>query len=679
MKTKRLIAAMMIASSSVVGMAQTQLESGIDLTNMDLTANPATDFYQYATGGWQKKNPLPAAYSRYGSFDQLQEDNNKRINGILSDLLKNTYPEGSIERKLSDFYKLAMDSTRRDKEGVAPVTPLLKKIEAVKSVPDFKKLQMQYAAFSFGVPFDASFNADERNASMNILYLYQGGLTLGQKEYYLDTDKATVDIREAYKKHLIKMFQLFGFNVAQAKAKGEAVLRFETALAKFSKSSTELRDVEANYNKMTLAQFKAKYPNLPVEALLNAEGVKSAYFQSLVVGQPAFFAGLNKLVTTWNLADRKAYMQWSVINSSTGYLSSAVEAEHFDFFGKTMRGKKENFPLWKRATSQVESVMGEALGRIYCERFFPASSKTRMEELVKNLQVALAERIKDQDWMTAKTKEAALDKLNSFYVKIGYPNKWKDMSGLNIKPSESYYDNVMQCVLYWNNKTIEEKAGKPVDKDEWLMTPQTVNAYYNPTTNEICFPAGILQRPFFDPKADDAFNYGAIGVVIGHEMTHGFDDQGRHYDKNGNMSDWWTADDAKNFDARATEYANFFSNIKVLPDLNANGRFTLGENLADHGGLEVAFAAFENVNKKEKLPVIDGLTPEQRFFIAYAGVWAGNITEKEIRSRTKSDPHSLGQWRVNGALPHINAWYKAFGVKEGDALFLPESKRLKLW
>ena len=679
MKTKRLIAAMMIVSSSVVGMAQTQLESGIDLTNMDLTANPATDFYQYATGGWQKKNPLPAAYSRYGSFDQLQEDNNKRINGILSDLLKNTYPEGSIERKLSDFYKLAMDSTRRDKEGVAPVTPLLKKIEAVKSVPEFKKLQMQYAAFSFGVPFDASFNADERNASMNILYLYQGGLTLGQKEYYLDTDKATVDIREAYKKHLIKMFQLFGFNAAQAKAKGEAVLRFETALAKFSKSSTELRDVEANYNKMTLAQFKAKYPNLPVEALLNAEGVKSAYFQSLVVGQPAFFAGLNKLVTTWNLADRKAYMQWSVINSSTGYLSSAVEAEHFDFFGKTMRGKKENFPLWKRATSQVESVMGEALGRIYCERFFPASSKTRMEELVKNLQVALAERIKDQDWMTAKTKEAALDKLNSFYVKIGYPNKWKDMSGLTINPSESYYNNVMQCVLYWNNKTIEEKAGKPVDKDEWLMTPQTVNAYYNPTTNEICFPAGILQRPFFDPKADDAFNYGAIGVVIGHEMTHGFDDQGRHYDKNGNMSDWWTADDAKNFDARATEYANFFSNIKVLPDLNANGRFTLGENLADHGGLEVAFAAFENVNKKEKLPVIDGLTPEQRFFIAYSGVWAGNITEKEIRSRTKSDPHSLGQWRVNGALPHINAWYEAFGVKEGDALFLPESKRLKLW
>ena len=679
MKTKRLIAAMMIVSSSVVGMAQTQLESGIDLTNMDLTANPATDFYQYATGGWQKKNPLPAAYSRYGSFDQLQEDNNKRINGILSDLLKNTYPEGSIERKLSDFYKLAMDSTRRDKEGVAPVTPLLKKIEAVKSIPDFKKLQMQYAAFSFGVPFDASFNADERNASMNILYLYQGGLTLGQKEYYLDTDKATVDIREAYKKHLIKMFQLFGFNAAQAKAKGEAVLRFETALAKFSKSSTELRDVEANYNKMTLAEFKAKYPNLPVEALLNAEGIKSAYFQTLVVGQPAFFAGLNKLVTTWNLADRKAYMQWSVINSSTGYLSSAVEAEHFDFFGKTMRGKKENFPLWKRATSQVESVMGEALGRIYCERFFPASSKTRMEELVKNLQVALAERIKDQDWMTAKTKEAALDKLNSFYVKIGYPNKWKDMSGLTINPSESYYDNVMQCVLYWNNKTIEEKAGKPVDKDEWLMTPQTVNAYYNPTTNEICFPAGILQRPFFDPKADDAFNYGAIGVVIGHEMTHGFDDQGRHYDKNGNMSDWWTADDAKNFDARATEYANFFSNIKVLPDLNANGRFTLGENLADHGGLEVAFAAFENVNKKEKLPIIDGLTPEQRFFIAYSGVWAGNITEKEIRSRTKSDPHSLGKWRVNGALPHINAWYEAFGVKEGDALFLPESKRLKLW
>ena len=669
----------MIASSSVVGMAQTQLESGIDLTNMDLTANPATDFYQYATGGWQKKNPLPAAYSRYGSFDQLQEDNNKRINGILSDLLKNTYPEGSIERKLSDFYKLAMDSTRRDKEGVAPVTPLLKKIEAVKSVPDFKKLQMQYAAFSFGVPFDASFNADERNASMNILYLYQGGLTLGQKEYYLDTDKATVDIREAYKKHLIKMFQLFGFNAAQAKAKGEAVLRFETALAKFSKSSTELRDVEANYNKMTFAQFKAKYPNLPVEALLNAEGVKSAYFQSLVVGQPAFFAGLNKLVTTWNLADRKAYMQWSVINSSTGYLSSAVEAEHFDFFGKTMRGKKENFPLWKRATSQVESVMGEALGRIYCERFFPASSKTRMEELVKNLQLALAERIKDQDWMTAKTKEAALDKLNSFYVKIGYPNKWIDYSNLTIDPTKSYYENVLACRKFAHDRHIMTRAGKPVDRDEWLMTPQTVNAYYNPTTNEICFPAGILQRPFFDPKADEAYNYGAIGVVIGHEMTHGFDDQGRQYDANGFMNDWWTASDAKGFEERAKLYANFFSNIKVLPDLNANGEFTLGENLADHGGLQVSFCAFKNVEAKKRLKTIDGFTPDQRFFLAYAAVWGQNITEQEIRNRTKSDPHALGKWRVNGALPHIDAWYEAFGVKEGDKLFIPKSQRLQLW
>lgn len=679
MNTKKIITAMLIASSSVVGMAQNTLKSGIDPTDMDKTINPVTDFYQYATGGWQKKNPLPGAYSRYGSFDQLQENNNKRINDILSELLKNTYPQGSVERKLSDFYKLAMDSVQRNKEGVNPVLPLLKNIEKQKNIKALQSLQFKYAAFSYGVPFGAGFGADEKNAKMNILSLYQGGLTLGQKEYYLDNDKATKDIREAYKEHISKMFQLFGFSQAQAQAKSEAVLRFETQLAKVSKSSTELRDVEANYNKMSLKEFKTKYPNIPLETLLVSEGVNPAYIQEMVVGQPSFFEGLNKLATSWTLADRKAYMQWDVINGAASYLNDEAEALHFDFFGKVMRGRKENYPLWKRATAQVESQMGEALGRIYCERFFPASSKERMEVLVKNLQSSLEERIKAQEWMSPKTKEAALEKLHSFYVKIGYPNKWKDLSNLNIDPSKSYYDNVMSSILFWDKKTIEEKAGKPVDKDEWLMTPQTVNAYYNPTTNEICFPAGILQVPFFDPKADDAFNYGAIGVVIGHEMTHGFDDQGRHYDKNGNMVEWWSEGDAEKFDAIANKYADFFSKIKVLPDLNANGHFTLGENLADHGGLEVAFNAFEKVNEKEKLPVIDGLTPEQRFFVAYAGVWAGNITEKEIRSRTKSDPHSLGKWRVNGALPHINAWYKAFNVKEGDALFLPESERLKLW
>ena len=677
MRIKKLLPMMLLASVPFIAMAQGQ--AGIKAENLDKSVRPADDFFTFATGGWQKLNPLPGAFSRFGSFDQLQENNNKRINTILTDLLKKQGKEGSVERKLGDFYKLAMDSVRRNKEGVSPVKPLLDEMENAKTLTDLRNLQIKYASFGYGVPFGYGFDADQKNAKQNILNLGQGGLTLGQKEYYLDNDKATSEIRNAYRQFIVNMFRLFGFSDTQAQARRDAIMRYETMLALISKSNTELRDVEANYNKMTLDEFKEKYPNLPLESLANAEGIQSKDIQTMVVGQPSFFAGVDKLASTGNSDELRARMEWDAILSSANCLSDNVRAEYFNFFSKTMRGTKEDYPRWKRATRQVEEQMGEPLGRIYCERYFPASSKKRMEELVKNLQVSLAERIKAQDWMSEPTKKAALEKLSTFYVKVGYPNKWKDLSKLTIDPSKSFYDNVQACRKFWANVTIQEKAGKPVDKDEWLMTPQTVNAYYNPTTNEICFPAGILQYPFFDPKADDAFNYGAIGVVIGHEMTHGFDDQGRHYDKDGNMTDWWTKEDGKNFEARTGKYADFFSAIKVLPDLNANGKLTLGENLADHGGLEVAFNAFEKTPEAKKGKVIMGFTPEQRFFIAYAGVWANNITEAEIRSRVKSDPHSLGEWRVNGALPHINAWYKAFGVKEGDKLFIPENERLKLW
>ena len=677
MRIKKLLPMMLLASVPFIAMAQGQ--AGIKAENLDKSVRPADDFFTFATGGWQKLNPLPGAFSRFGSFDQLQENNNKRINTILTDLLKKQGKEGSVERKLGDFYKLAMDSVRRNKEGVSPVKPLLDEMENAKTLTDLRNLQIKYASFGYGVPFGYGFDADQKNAKQNILNLGQGGLTLGQKEYYLDNDKATSEIRNAYRQFIVNMFRLFGFSDTQAQARRDAIMRYETMLALISKSNTELRDVEANYNKMTLDEFKEKYPHLPLESLANAEGIQSKDIQTMVVGQPSFFAGVDKLASTGNADELRARMEWDAILSSANCLSDNVRAEYFNFFSKTMRGTKEDYPRWKRATRQVEEQMGEPLGRIYCERYFPASSKKRMEELVKNLQVSLAERIKAQDWMSEPTKKAALEKLSTFYVKVGYPNKWKDLSKLTIDPSKSFYDNVQACRKFWANVTIQEKAGKPVDKDEWLMTPQTVNAYYNPTTNEICFPAGILQYPFFDPKADDAFNYGAIGVVIGHEMTHGFDDQGRHYDKDGNMTDWWTEEDGKNFEARTGKYADFFSAIKVLPDLNANGKLTLGENLADHGGLEVAFNAFEKTPEAKKGKVIMGFTPEQRFFIAYAGVWANNITEAEIRSRVKSDPHSLGEWRVNGALPHINAWYKAFGVKEGDKLFIPENERLKLW
>ena len=677
MKIKTLLPTMLIASAPVTGMAQSQ--AGIKAENLDKSVRPADDFFTFATGGWQKRNPLPAAFSRFGSFDQLQENNNKRINTILSDLLKKRGKEGTVEKKLGDFYRLAMDSVRRNKEGVSPVRPLLDEMEEAKTLSDLRAIQLKYVVFGYGVSFDYGFDADEKNAKMNILNISQGGLTLGQKEYYLDNDKATSDIRNAYRKFIVNMFRLYGFSDGQALARRDAVMRYETMLALLSKSRTELRDVEANYNKMTLDEFKAKYPEIPLEELANAEGIRSEYIQSMVVGQPAFLAGVDRLASTESADELRARMEWSVILSSANYLSDDIRAEYFSFFSKTMRGTKQDYPRWKRATQQVESQMGEALGRIYCERYFPATSKKRMEDLIKNLQASLAERIKAQDWMSEPTKQAALEKLSTFYVKVGYPDKWKNLSQLAIDPSASYYKNVQACRKFWSEDAIREKAGKPVDKNLWLMTPQTVNAYYNPTTNEICFPAGILQYPFFDPKADDAFNYGAIGVVIGHEMTHGFDDQGRHYDKDGNMTDWWTAEDGRNFEARTGKYADFFSAIKVLPDLNANGKLTLGENLADHGGLEVAFNAFEKTPEARKGKVIMGFTPEQRFFIAYAGVWANNITEAEIRSRVKSDPHSLGEWRVNGALPHIDAWYKAFGVKESDKLFIPESERLKLW
>ena len=677
MRMKQIIPMVMIASTPLAGTAQSQ--SGIKTENLDTNVKPANDFYQYSTGGWQKLNPLPAAYSRYGSFDVLQEDNNKRINNLLSDLLKKNFKEGTTERKLSDLYKMAMDSVRRNEDGVKPVLPLLNEIEIAQSVDELRKIQLKYIVFGYGIPMSYGFGADEKNAGMNILSISQGGLTLGQKEYYLDNDKATKDIRNAFKEHISRMFQLFGFSKEKADMKRDAIIRFETSVALVSKSQTELRDVEANYNKMTLAQFKDNYPNINLEEMAVAEGIDTAYIQEMVVGQPAFLSAIDKLTSVLTADDLKAIMQWDAIMSSANYLDDTVRSANFDFFGKVMRGRKEDFPLWKRATSQVENQMGEALGKMYCAKYFPESSKKRMELLVKNLQKSLGERIMEQDWMSEETKKAALDKLSTFYVKIGYPNTWKDLTSLNIDSEKSYYDNIQECRIFWDKYYIEKNAGKPVDKDEWFMNPQTVNAYFNPTPNEICFPAGILQYPFFDPKADDAFNYGAIGVVIGHEMTHGFDDQGRHYDKNGNMCDWWTEEDAKNFEARSGMYADFFSSIEVLPGLNANGKFTLGENLADHGGLEVAYNAYKNATSKKSLKSKDGLTADQRFFLAYAGVWAANITEEEIRDRTKSDPHSLGRWRVNGALPHIDAWYSAFNVQPTDEMYIPKEKRLKLW
>jgi len=669
----------MMAFAMMTTIAGAQQKSGLNPADLNTAVRPADNFYEYACGGWMKANPLPAAYSRYGSFERLGEDNNKRINGILQELRENTYPEGTVEQKLSDLYKLAMDSARREQEGLAPVKSLLDRLEAAKSKEQLFDIQLELMVYGDAEFFGAGIGADEKNATQNILSIAQGGLTLGQKDYYLENDAATAAIREAYKQHIVRMFQLFGFKKSAATKKMKNILRVETALAKASKSRTELRDPVANYNRMTLSEFQKRYPHLQLERQMNAKGIRSQYLQEMIVGQPLFMDAADQLFATMTAAEYRDVMEWGQISSAANYLNDAARAANFDFYGRVFSGRQQDHPLWRRATGQIESVMGEALGRIYVKKFFPASSKERMKTLVENLRIALGERIAAQDWMDDSTKVNALLKLNTFYVKIGYPDRWTDLTALKIDAKKSYYDNIKECHRFWNAWEIDHTAGKPVDRDDWYMYPQTVNAYYNPTTNEICFPAGILQVPFFNPEADDAFNYGAIGVVIGHEMTHGFDDQGRKYDKEGNMHDWWTEEDGKNFTTRTDRYADFFSKIQVLPDLYANGRLTLGENLADHGGLQVAFTAYKNATKRTPLPVIDGLTADQRFFLAYVGVWAANITEAEIRNRTKSDPHSLGRWRVNGALPHVDMWYDAFGVKEGDKMYLPKSERLSLW
>ena len=651
------------------------MTSGIDLTNLDTTAVQGADFYQYACGGWMKKHPLTNEYSRFGSFDMLAENNREQLKGLIVEIAAGQNAQGKIGQKIGDIYKLAMDSVKLNADGVTPIQADLEKIASVKDKSEIVPLMAELAHSGVFPYFSFYVGADIMDSKSNLFQLYQGGISLGEKEYYLDNDDVTVNIRNKYKEHIVKMFQLAGFDEAAAKKKMEAVMDIETRIAKASFSAVEQRNPAANYHKMSLDELKKEIPGIDWDAFLNGIGVKGV--TELSVSQVDPIKEVEKIINSLPVENQIAYMQWSLIDRAAGYLSDDLVAQNFDFYGKTLSGKQTNQPRWKRAVSTVNGVLGEAVGQMYVEKYFPAAAKERMVQLVKNLQTALGERIRNLEWMGDSTKIKAIEKLNSFYVKVGYPDKWRDYTGLNIE-KDSYWANVKRATEFELDYMLS-KAGKPVDRDEWGMTPQTVNAYYNPTTNEICFPAGILQYPFFDMNADDAFNYGAIGVVIGHEMTHGFDDQGRQFDKDGNLKDWWTAEDAKRFEERAQVMVNFFDSIQVLPGLNANGSLTLGENIADHGGLQVSFQAFKNATKDAPLLVKDGFTPEQRFFLSYAGVWAGNIRDEQIRLQTKSDPHSLGRWRVNGALPQIGAWYDAFGIKEGDPMYLAPEKRVSIW
>ena len=662
--------------TSCAGQKEAKSTSGIDLANMDTTVSAGTDFFRYACGGWNDAHPLTAEYSRYGTFDELFENSQKQLRELIEGLAaQKNNQAGSAAQKIGDLYNMAMDSVTLNKQGAEPVKAMLDKIAGMKDKSEIVPMMTEMAHIGIGTYFHSYVYADPKNSSLNIFQMGQGGINLGEKEYYLDTDSITQNIREQYKLYIGKLFQLAGFSEADAQQKVADVMEIETAIAKVSRSATELRDPEANYHKMSFDELKKTIAGIDWDAYMKGLGIQAP--AELNVEQVEPIQEVARLMNTLPLSKHVSYLEYNLLDAAASCLSDDFVAARFDFYGKVLSGRQVNQPRWKRAVNSVNGMLGELVGEMYVEKYFPAAAKERMVKLVKNLQTALGERIDAQEWMSDSTKIRAHEKLTTFHVKVGYPDKWKDYSKLEIK-NDSYWANVCRA-SEWGFNDMYSRIGKPVDKDEWLMTPQTVNAYYNPSTNEICFPAAILQPPFFNMEADDAANYGAIGVVIGHEMTHGFDDQGRQFDKDGNLTDWWAPGDADRFKERAQVMVDFFNKIEVLPGLQANGELTLGENLADHGGLNVAYLAFQNATKDAPLGVVDGFTPEQRFFLAYATLWAGNIRDEQIRVYTKSDPHSLGKWRVNGALPHIQAWYDAFHITPSDPLYVAPENRVNVW
>ena len=647
------------------------------MANLDTTQDPGTDFFRYATGGWQDANPLTDEYARYGQFDALREKSREQLKELVLEQAAKESEPGSNAQKVGDLYKMVMDSTTRNEQGVEPVKPLMDEVAALKNKSEIIPLMARNTRVGIGGFFGTGIGTDIMDSNSNQLGLYQGGLSLPEKEYYSDNDEITLNIRAKFQEYVVNMFKLHGFDADAAQKKMEAVMAIETRIAAKHLSRVERRNPLNSYHKMTYAELKSTIPGINWDEYYSILGING--IEVLNLAHPEAIKEVAAIIADTPLDDLKAYLEWRVIRSTSNELTDDIEAETFAFYGTVLSGKKVQQPRWKRAVSTVDGALGDIIGELYVAKHFPPAAKERMTQLVKNLQVALGERIDAQEWMSEETKKAAHEKLNTFTVKIGYPDKWDDYSGLVIDPALSYAENCRRMSEFGWNKHVNEKWGKPVDREEWHMTPQTVNAYYNPTTNEICFPAGILQYPFFDMNEDDAFNYGAIGVVIGHEMTHGFDDQGRQFDKEGNFANWWTDEDAAKFNERTQVIVDFFDKIEVLPGLNANGKLTLGENIADHGGLMISMQAFKNATKENPLPVINGFTPEQRFYLSYSGVWAGHVRDEEIRNLTKSDVHSLSRWRVNGTLPHIDDWYTAFGITEESPMFVPQEERLDVW
>lgn len=666
-----------LAMCATGALAQTALSSGIDLKNLDTSVKAGDDFYHYAAGGWLKSHPLDAEHTDNGAFTDLYEQNQKRIQDIILQYASKPQKQGTLEQKIGSLYNLMMDSARLNREGWNPIKPTLAKIAAIKDKREYQLVTAQLdrdgeSTMMFGI----GAGADQKNADWNIVSVGQGGLGLGTRDYYLSDDAQNKKVLEAYRQYLKKLFQMTGSDEATAEKKMQAVLGIETRIAKASYDRVKLRDIDANYHKMSYNQLIADFPGIDWGNVFLASGFPA--FQSIDVSQPEPIHEVEKILAETSLDDLKTYAEIKVIAGATSQLSDDFRKTAFEF-SSVLTGVKQDRPRWKRAVSLVSGTLGEAIGKLYVEKYFPESSKKRMLDLVHNLQTALAQRIDEATWMGAETKAQAKDKLANFIIKIGYPDKWKDYSGLQVNDSLSLYENLGRIARWSTDDYIARNVNKKVDKTRWGMTPQTINAYYNPTTNEICFPAAILQPPFFDPTADDAVNYGAIGGVIGHEMSHGFDDQGSQFDKYGNQRNWWTAEDKKRFDERTKVLENWFSQFEVLPGVKVNGKQTLGENIGDNGGLNIAFRALQNSLKEHPLPVKDGFTPEQRFFLAWARVWASNATDEYIKYLLTVDVHSPNYARVNAALPMIDAWYDAFKVKKNNKMFVPKKKRAQVW
>lgn len=651
----------------------------IDLTSLDRSVDPANDFYQFATGGWQKLNPLKPEFARYGSFDKLRENNEIRINELFQAMTAMQTEEGSVQRKICDLYKLGLDSARLNSEGAAPLQEDLREIYSVERDGLTELIASHHSAV--GSPLFAAFpEADMKNSSMTVLYLWQSGLGMGDRDYYLE--EANADLKGGYELYLQQLFRLSGMDEEGAVRGAAATLRIEEQIAERSRSSVSLRNMEENYYPMSLDEVKRRYNAIDWERYFNILGIEAP--ERLIVGQPEVMDLYNTLLLKSDITDLRYYLAAHYLNDAASYVSDDFYAASFDFFGRQMSGKQEPRPRWKRAMSTTDGTFNMAVGQMYVEKYFPQEYKEKMLTLVSNLQTALGQHIDALEWMSDQTKALAHEKLATFKVKIGYPDIWKEYTGLEIDPALSYWANV-KAASTWSTADAMQKVGKPVDPEEWLMSPQTVNAYYNPTTNEICFPAAILQPPFFNPTADDAVNYGAIGVVIGHEMTHGFDDQGRKYDKVGNLNNWWSEADAEAFKLRTDVLVKQFDAIEVLPAteereaLYANGSFSLGENIADQGGLRVAFTALQNNFGGVEPEPIEGFTAAQRFYLAYAALWAQNIRDEEIARLTKIDVHSLGVNRVNATLRNIQSFYDAFGVTEQHAMYLAPEERVVIW